>query len=123
LPSHSPMNGTIMIDPGTERLSVSAMRLDDILPPKVDFIKIDIEGAEWEAWRGMQETVARNPEIQIFMEFNGARYDGRAADFLAEIISSGMRLGFVDFDGQTKPCDEQLILAQTGDVTLFLERR
>ena len=116
----APMNGSIVIDRNADVLSVSTMRLDDLLPPKVDFIKIDIEGAEWEAWRGLQETIARNPDIRIFMEFNSARYDGKK--FLGEIRASGMRLGYVDFDGQTKSCDESFVMARTDDVMLFLER-
>ena len=108
LPDHSPMNATIMSDPGAERLSVPTVRLDDVLPPKVDFIKMDVEGAEWEAWRGLQETIARNPDIRIFMEFNDARYDGKGDKFLGEVVASGISLGYVDFDGQTKPCDESL---------------
>ncbi len=35
----------------------------------VDFIKSDIQGAEASLWRGMQQTIARRQNLQLFFEF------------------------------------------------------
>jgi FkbM family methyltransferase len=36
---------------------------------KIDFIKIDIEGAEYDAFKGMKNIIQSNPDIMILMEF------------------------------------------------------
>jgi FkbM family methyltransferase len=38
--------------------------------PRVDFVKVDTEGAEPLVLRGMSETLRRNPQIQLLVEFN-----------------------------------------------------
>ncbi len=63
-----------MFDPDGHRfaLEVDSIRLDDFEPLKdrlVSFIKMDIQGAEGEALKGMNELLNRNPGIRIFFEF------------------------------------------------------
>lgn len=43
--------------------------LDERKITKVDVIKLDIEGAEMRAFKGMRKTLANNPGVKIFMEF------------------------------------------------------
>ena len=90
------MNGAIL-DEGRpvpsrdgEIVEVTTVRLDDALPAKVDFIKIDAEGAEREIWRGMSRVVAGNPDLRIFMEFNAARRYG-PREFLGQIEKMASR--------------------------------
>ena len=56
-----------------KKISVSAPTLDSLLDagelPKVDFIKIDIEGAEPIAFQGMHRVIAANPHIALVVEF------------------------------------------------------
>ena len=53
---------------------VSAMNL-----PKVDIIKMDVEGAEPLVFEGMQKTIAGNPGLQIIVEYSPHLYgDARA---------------------------------------------
>jgi FkbM family methyltransferase len=40
----------------------------EIKTPKIDFIKIDIEGGELRVFRGASRTLAENPDIMIFFE-------------------------------------------------------
>lgn len=127
VPAGFPMNGSILDEgyplPGQEGelVEVTTVRLDDALPEKVDFIKIDAEGAEREIWRGMGRLVAANRDMRVFMEFNAARrYDPR--EFLAQIRNDGFRLGYVAREGLKKSADAAEILAQQGDVMLYLTR-
>jgi FkbM family methyltransferase len=52
-------------------IEVPLVRIDDVLPPdlSVDCVKLDIEGAELAALRGMSDVVARSPSIKIVLEF------------------------------------------------------
>lgn len=52
-------------------VSVDAARVDDVLGEQsVDVIKMDIEGHEPAALRGMTSTLVRNPGVELFLEFN-----------------------------------------------------
>jgi FkbM family methyltransferase len=57
-----------------EGVEVEADSLDHFFSekgwPKVDLIKIDVEGAELSVLMGMKELVKRNPGVRVVMEFN-----------------------------------------------------
>jgi FkbM family methyltransferase len=51
-------------------INVWCVKLDDFLGnKKIDFVKIDIEGAEGEAILGMKKIIKNNPNIKILFEF------------------------------------------------------
>lgn len=51
-------------------IEIESVKLDDFLKnEKVDFIKMDIEGAEPKAIKGMGSILKRNNDVKIFMEF------------------------------------------------------
>jgi FkbM family methyltransferase len=56
----------------SERVPVRCFALDDYFKPgtRVDFIKIDIQGAEAKALQGMRRMLIDNPLIQLFVEAN-----------------------------------------------------
>ncbi|MDQ2799548.1 MAG: FkbM family methyltransferase, partial [Armatimonadota bacterium] len=56
---------------GRAKISVPNLSLDSFLLPDapVDFIKMDIQGSEGLALRGMRATLRRNPQVQILTEF------------------------------------------------------
>jgi FkbM family methyltransferase len=51
-----------------EKITVATNKLDNIIPKdiKIDLIKIDVEGAEYEVLKGASETIARNKPLVIF---------------------------------------------------------
>lgn len=54
-----------------EATAVPIRRGDDLVAeaPSVDFIKIDVQGWELHALRGLSETIRRSPGVQIYLEF------------------------------------------------------
>lgn len=102
---------------------VETVALDDVLPERVDFVKIDAEGAEREIWHGLAKTLLANDRIQVFLEFNAGRFGSDSEAFLGDIEAMGFNLAFVDVDSSVKPVTRSEILARgAGDVTLCLAR-
>jgi FkbM family methyltransferase len=69
---------------------------------KVDILKIDIEGAEIMAIKGMGETIRNNPNIIIFTEFYPKairRFGQDPSDFLKSFISFDLSIWVID-EGQ-----------------------
>jgi hypothetical protein len=51
--------------------TVETVRIDDVLAGRsVDVIKMDIEGNEPAALRGMENTLARSPDARLFVELS-----------------------------------------------------
>jgi hypothetical protein len=92
--------------------------------PRVDLIKIDVEGAEESVWQGMERTVADNPGLIVILEFNVDRYED-ARGFLGLIERAGFRLRYIDIDAAVKNVTvDQLLSRQLGDDwMLYLARR
>ena len=67
---------------------VSGWALDDILPKKVDFIKIDIDGSEPRALKGLIKTIERNPQLKMIIEYipETQRKLGNSPEEMMEII-------------------------------------
>lgn len=105
---------------------VNADKLDNIIPEgeKIDFIKVDIEGAEHMFWQGSQRIRNDNPEIKILLEFNAKRYE-KAEQFVDSIIDEGFSIKQIkktpDFDKYLTK--QQLFCLPTHThVMLLLER-
>jgi FkbM family methyltransferase len=112
----------VALHPGWEwdTIKTPMVRIDDLNIPKVDFIKIDVEGAEEALWRGMAQTLDRSPDVQIVMEVNYPRYADPEA-FFAD-IASRFPLRRVDFEGEAAPITVEEIRDANDDVMLYLSR-
>lgn len=104
-------------------VEVPLRRLDGLLAPgrRVDLVKVDVEGAELQVWRGMKRVVADNPELAILLEY-GPDHLRRAgmtpAGWFAELAADGHAAWVVDeADGTLRPPSEGL-----GDVNILLLR-
>jgi FkbM family methyltransferase len=61
--------------------TVDTVRIDDVVAGQpVDVVKMDIEGHEPAALRGMEDTLARSPEVRLFLEFNPVALQAAGSD-------------------------------------------
>ena len=58
----------LKVNAGNEQIC-KVMPVDLILPRKVDFIKIDVDGAEPEVLKGLEETIKNNPQLKLIIEY------------------------------------------------------
>lgn len=74
-------------------LAVPLVRIDDVLPPavKVDVVKMDIEGSEPFALRGMQR-ILRDSRPTLFLEFLPKAFGVDPSDYLNWLRGQGYRL-------------------------------
>jgi FkbM family methyltransferase len=108
-----------------EVMEVETVTIDQLTAEwsQVDLIKIDVEGAEEAVWRGMQETVRRNKDIIIVLEFGANRYPNPKA-FLEEIVAEGFILRYIDYDTYPKELTIEECLSDRPDSywDLYLSR-
>jgi len=82
--------------PGALGHDLRTLCLDDAIGEgRLDFVKIDVEGAEREVWRGMRRIVARGQKLAIFLEFVTERHPSPDA-FLAEFAASGFAIARIE---------------------------
>jgi FkbM family methyltransferase len=90
-----------------QKYSVRLARVDDILAKhniqKVDVVKMDIEGAEMGALRGMKNTIASSPNLALVMEYNPLgleAFGNEPVNALEEVLSMGFKyLYVIEADG------------------------
>ncbi len=128
IPARRSLNARLseVAGPTDEVAEVRSVTIDALTDdwPRVDLIKIDVEGAEEAVWRGMQQTIARNRDLILILELNVARYDDPRS-FLGAIELEGFRLRNIDVDGAAKDVTiDQLLTRRVGeDWMLYLARR
>lgn len=74
---------------------------------KIDFIKIDIEGAEYEALKGMRDIIKNNPDIMLLIEFAPSlikRAGNEPKDLLKLIYEYGLIIQKID-ENTSQLCD------------------
>lgn len=99
----------------TNSVEVDCVRLDDYFGdeskgmPRIDFIKMDIEGAEGKALAGMGALLAANPEATIMTEYLPSVLENmgtKAIDFLNTLTGLGYTLYNIDEETATiEPLD------------------
>jgi FkbM family methyltransferase len=98
---------------------VPAVALDDVLAaePRVDFVKIDVQGDEAAVLRGLGRTLARSPGVGVLCELAPAllrRAGAEPADCLALLRAAGLRPHRVRRDGAIDPVDDAGAVAAAG---------
>ncbi|MBI2030608.1 FkbM family methyltransferase [Candidatus Kaiserbacteria bacterium] len=97
-----------LIEPesSARKISVNAVSVDDLLArgeiARVDLIKIDIEGGEPLAMRGMQKLLTESRTIKLISEFNAGSLSAGGVeprDFIAQLESYGFTVYGITNDG------------------------
>ena len=116
---------------GRESIEIETLRLDDFFfrNEKIDFIKMDIQGAEYLALLGMNDLIIRNEKLIIISEFSPSLLtkSGFSAEFFIDkIMSHGFKLKFINEKKKTiDPISrDDLIKLCKGEnyVSLYLAR-
>jgi FkbM family methyltransferase len=118
---------------GTERsaVAVEALSLDDYFagnPTGIDFLKMDIQGSEYDAFIGMRKTLQRNSDITILTEFwpTGLKQAGVAPNvFLDEVRACGFKIYRLEQGRTQESSDADILRRLSGDdyTSLVLSRR
>lgn len=115
---------------------VPTVSLDDLLAsknwPRVDLVKMDVEGAEILVLEGMSETIRHSPGLRVLAEFapEAMRWGGREPiDLLTCLNKLGFAVHSIADEGDLKSCspsdfaDLAREAEQKGMVNLYCERK
>jgi FkbM family methyltransferase len=114
---------------GQAETVVRCVRPDDVLPARVDFVKIDVQGFDHEVVAGLERTLAANPSMTIMVELSRPELERRGIDVevvLAWYASAGFILSMFDRSGAATEVtvDAVIELHRTGnlpdDATIIL---
>lgn len=93
---------TLLGEPPVEPFTVASFSIDDLadrFDRRVDFIKVDVEGAEPLVLAGAAETIRRNPDIAIVMEWSPGQIASAGFDlrrFAQDIAALGLHCFMID---------------------------
>lgn len=106
-----------------ETFSVRTTTVDALLQElgveSVDVVKMDIEGAELSALRGMKHTIGRSPGLALIMEYNPQALAASGAaptDAISEVLALGFqRVQAIEADGRLTDLtgDDDALAART----------
>jgi len=88
--------------PGFKRIEIEQTSIDDFLkdnPLSIDFIVIDAEGSETNILRGMKETIDKNHDLQIIVEYNPLALEfvgSNGKELLDTILDFGLTMYVID---------------------------
>jgi FkbM family methyltransferase len=93
--------GLADLDDAEEIVEVDAVAVDDLLGdlPRVDVIKVDVEGAELHVLTGLERTLRSNPDITIVFEWSPAQLAAlgdRPASLLDLLSGHGFRYRLIE---------------------------
>jgi len=111
--------------PPDQRPLVDAVPLDEIIQDeKIDLVKIDAEGSEPLVLDGMQQILARNPELTLLVEINVPmiRNCGDPADFLDRVRKLGGTMQYFTPWNTLEPFNQEKAL-QFPLFNLLIERK
>jgi FkbM family methyltransferase len=106
---------------GAECVAINAARLDDLIDDKIDLVKIDVEGHEPAAIRGMENLIRTSQPI-IFSEVNEYWLRNGSGSSAREYIGQLRSLGYQVYavDNPDKPLqDQELELDALGSMDVI----
>lgn len=81
--------------------------------PRIDLVKMDIEGAEPAALRGMKELIAHSPRVKLIVEFGPQHLAAAGVEpstFIQELQDAGFRIRLIDDEQGLLPMDLSCLL-------------
>jgi FkbM family methyltransferase len=108
------------------RIDVDVVTLDAVGPSHVDFVKIDVEGYEFEVLRGAQRLLARCPDAILMFEINPATLEraGHAPGEVFDLFASDRwALWLIDEHTADAPAPIRALNAETRALVDSAERR
>lgn len=109
-------------------VKVAEIRLDDHVgrSRQIDFIKLDVEGAELKALAGMGELIGRNPDIGLIAEFGATHLERvgiEPADWFSAFAAAGLGAAFVvdEASGSLSPVDLSALQQMFSANVLFVK--
>ena len=117
---------------GRKSVEIETAAIDDFLPPgaAVNFIKMDIQGAEHLALTGMEGTIKNSGPLTMICEFSPDLLKKAGADpaeFLKKLEGLGFALGYIDEDTQSivRAGAAELLAKCAGEayLNLYLEKK
>lgn len=116
VPEREPKNAALVTGaesiPGAVRHEVKVAALDELLSgeERIDFLKVDAEGAEEAIIEGMAQILKRDRPDMV-LEFNAARYADAGA-FLDRLLRVYGAVRHVDHDGNAAPLTPERVLTE-----------
>ncbi|TSC75484.1 MAG: FkbM family methyltransferase [Parcubacteria group bacterium Gr01-1014_30] len=114
-----------------KKWKVKAEILDEILDEheiqNVDFMKVDVEGAELRVLKGAEKTIRQSANIQLIVEFNIGTLSLAGVlpeEFIKQLKNLGFRkiLGVDDVERKLRPVKELWERAQAGYIDLLCSK-
>jgi hypothetical protein len=95
-----------------KELEIASVSIDDYLASdhKVDFIKIDIQGFEMEAMKGMEKTLEKNKSVKMISEFwpYGLKRAGSSEiEFYNYLVGKGFNCYLLEKNSLSKLTEEK----------------
>lgn len=106
-------------------IDIDVVRLDDAMRdvPRIDVMKIDVEGHELHVLRGAQEIISRSPELKIVMEFNPSMLSRDGARSLIRLTRSlGFEIFAIEHDATLTPLSDDEAMLDAAFLDLLLVR-
>ena len=105
-----------------DRFEVPVQTLDHLIgDERIDFMKIDAEGAEGEIWDGMTR-ILENRDIEIVMEFSPQILDDRGESLLNKIKRDGFHIQAIDNNSDFHDMEPAQLMNRNRLMMLYLAR-
>jgi FkbM family methyltransferase len=114
---------------GTELVDCRIAVIDELFPDpafRVDVIKMDVEGFEGRALRGMRALLARSEQVKVMLEFAPemlARAGVSAAETIGLLVGLGFRFWSIQPDGSLAQTTAEHLSAETAGIRNILVSR
>ncbi|MCB0164578.1 MAG: FkbM family methyltransferase [Anaerolineae bacterium] len=101
-------------------IEVQAISLDGVVTQPIDFVKIDVEGAEIEVLEGMTQILQQNPNLRLLVEWNPhlLQRAGYSIEALPQyLLEKGFAISLIDEESSLSSVEEAINLYRTSQLS------